>query len=173
MRIYVASLSDYNAGELHGVWIDLETHDMDQTHAAIQAMLEQSEEEDAEEWAIHDYDGDLPECFGECSRLEEIFEYVEFMEEVGNDKLAKGIYEHAGDLEEAKTIYSDAYCGEHASIEDYAHEFVESTGVLEGASDLAERYFDYDAFARDMELGGDIWTIETGHREVHVFNSQY
>lgn len=32
-----------------------------------------------------------------------------------------------------------------------------------------EIYIDYDRMGRDMELNGDIYTIETGYEEVHVF----
>ena len=36
-RIYVASLSDYNAGRLHGVW--LEATDLDSVRVGVAAML--------------------------------------------------------------------------------------------------------------------------------------
>jgi len=52
-RIYVASLSDYNAGRLHGAWIDA-TQDADEIEAEVQEMLAASPEPIAEEWAIHD-----------------------------------------------------------------------------------------------------------------------
>jgi hypothetical protein len=35
-------------------------------------------------------------------------------------------------------------------------EYVESAGGVEALGDTAERYFDVDSWARDMELGGDI-----------------
>ena len=50
-RIYVASLSDYNAGVLHGVWLDA-TQDEEELQAGITAMLDASRESVAE--------GDLP-----------------------------------------------------------------------------------------------------------------
>lgn len=54
-RIYVASLSDYNAGNLLGTWIDID-QDADAIHAEIQTMLKTSRIAPAEEWAIHDYE---------------------------------------------------------------------------------------------------------------------
>jgi Antirestriction protein (ArdA) len=30
-------------------------------------------------------------------------------------------------------------------------------------------YIDYQAMARDMELNGDVFTIETGFDQVHIF----
>jgi hypothetical protein len=39
-RIYVASLSDYNAGRLHGVW--LEATDIDSVRVGVAGMLKAS-----------------------------------------------------------------------------------------------------------------------------------
>ena len=55
-RIYVASLSDYNAGQLHGKWIDAD-QEASNILGAVHAMLSASTEPYAEEWAIHDYEG--------------------------------------------------------------------------------------------------------------------
>ena len=50
--IYVACLSSYNAGHLHGVWIDID--DIDEMRSQIGDMLKASPVAGAEEWAIHD-----------------------------------------------------------------------------------------------------------------------
>ena len=55
-RIYIASLSDYNAGRLLGRWIDA-NQSAEKLHADIREMLAESKEPPAEEWAIHDYEG--------------------------------------------------------------------------------------------------------------------
>jgi antirestriction protein len=53
--IYVADLAAYNAGYLHGVWIECCPADADAWQQAIDEMLAASPVgEDAEEWAIHD-----------------------------------------------------------------------------------------------------------------------
>ncbi|MFC9231373.1 antirestriction protein ArdA [Streptomyces decoyicus] len=59
-RIYVASLSDYNNGILHGRWIDAD-QTPEQIYEEVGEMLATSPVsgkfgEVAEEWAIHDYD---------------------------------------------------------------------------------------------------------------------
>src|SRR3954468_4463852 len=63
-RIWVASLSDYNSGTLHGAWIDA-ARDESELQADIETMLAASPltaatGEPAEEWAIHDSDGFAP-----------------------------------------------------------------------------------------------------------------
>ena len=55
-RIYVACLSSYNAGRLHGRWIDCD-QTAEEIREEIRLMLEESPEPWAEEWAIHDYEG--------------------------------------------------------------------------------------------------------------------
>jgi antirestriction protein len=55
-RIYVACLAAYNSGRLHGAWIDAAS-DVWEIWADVQAMLAASPEADAEEFAIHDYEG--------------------------------------------------------------------------------------------------------------------
>lgn len=58
-RIYVASLADYNAGRIHGRWIDASTG-LDKVRAQIASMLQTSATPGAEEWAIHDHEGFEP-----------------------------------------------------------------------------------------------------------------
>jgi hypothetical protein len=54
-RIYAASLSDYTAGRLHGA--RLEATDIQRLRAGVTAMLKTSPSGDAEEYAIHDFEG--------------------------------------------------------------------------------------------------------------------
>lgn len=48
IRIYVADLAAYNAGHLHGIWIDA-TLELDEIQARVSAMLEASPVKGAEE----------------------------------------------------------------------------------------------------------------------------
>ncbi len=63
-RVYVASLSDYNASRLHGQWIDA----AQEPGEIITSMLSESRDPGAEEWAIHDFEDwlDLPRRVGVC-----------------------------------------------------------------------------------------------------------
>src|SRR5205085_7828465 len=80
-RIYVASLSDYNAGRLHGAWIDA-TQDPAQIHENIAAMLAAGREPPAEEWAIHDYDNFGPVHLSEYEDIAAV------------SRIGRGIAEH-------------------------------------------------------------------------------
>ncbi|MGL1161851.1 antirestriction protein ArdA, partial [Vibrio parahaemolyticus] len=63
-RIYVACLAAYNNGKLHGRWIDA-NQSTDLIWDEINDVLKTSPEPDAEEWAVHDYEG-----FGEIALTE-------------------------------------------------------------------------------------------------------
>src|SRR4051812_23427656 len=81
-RIYVASLSDYNAGILHGTWLDAD-QDLEDLNQAAADMLEASPTDThAEEIAIHDY-----EHFGGY-RVEE-YDSLDWI-----SRVARGISEH-------------------------------------------------------------------------------
>jgi len=51
-QIYIACLSAYNNGKLHGNWVTVDG-DVDDLEAAIAEVIKTSPEPDAEEWAIH------------------------------------------------------------------------------------------------------------------------
>ena len=166
IRIYVACLAAYNSGHLHGRWIDAsegEAHIWEETRA----MLAQSPEPDAEEWAIHDFEGFEGAPISEYASFESVAALAEFIEERGT--LGGKLLEHyGGDLEDAKKAF-DEYCGEYESLADYARELTEETGG-EIPKHL-ENYIDYAAMAHDMEMGGDVFAIETGYNQTHIFRT--
>ncbi|TRW96277.1 antirestriction protein ArdA [Paracoccus sp. M683] len=162
IRIYVACLAAYNNGILHGRWIaaSREAYDI---YADIRAMLAASPIEDAEEWAIHDHEGFEGAEVSEYMGIEQVAELAAFIEEHG--EIGGKLVGHFGNLDEARKAIEDAYAGEYRSLADFAEELTEETG------DIPERlrfYIDYDRMARDMEIG-DVFTIETGFEQVHVF----
>ena len=165
IRLYVADLAAYNNGILHGVWIDA-TEDLEAIWNQINAMLKASPvEEEAEEYAIHDYEGFGSYSVGEYSGIEELHEVACFIEEfpeIGSDVLAN----FSDDLEQARKSLEENYCGCHQSLADYAQDLTESTSEV---PKHLEFYIDYDRMGRGMEMSGDIFTIETAHDEVHVF----
>jgi len=165
-RIYVACLASYNAGKLHGAWIDLGSGvDVDDIMESIADMIEESPSPGAEEWAIHDYD-DMPGFSDEHPNLGELCEAAELIEDRG-EIAGKLLEEYT--LEEAKRYLEDGYQGQYESVEEWAEQFLEDTGALSGMTDQLKWYFDFCSYARDCELSGDIFTIEIHHKEVHVF----
>ena len=78
------------------------------------------------------------------------------------------IHDHEG--------YGSYRVSEYEGIQS-AHEvacFIEEHGDFaeELTSEVPEHlafYIDYERMGRDMELSGDVFTVETGYQEVHVF----
>ena len=164
IRIYVADLAAYNNGKLHGVWINA-TDELDDIQEQINNMLSKSPEGFAEEYAIHDYEGFGGYSLGEYEGIEAAHEIACFIEEYPD--LAGELLSHfGGDMDEARTAIEDNYSGCYKSLADYAEELTEGTAQI---PDNLVYYIDYERMGRDMELSGDIYTIETAYDEVHVF----
>lgn len=162
-RIYVASLSDYNNGILHGEWIDA-TQEPDQLDEAITAMLARSPSDPhAEEFAIHDY-----ENFGTCPIGE--YDSLDWISVV-----ARGIDEHGlafaawaeqcGDDQERLARFDDAYLGAYDSLTDYAEQLLDDLGlgriIDEHVPESLQAYVTIDArgFANDLVQGGDVTVV--------------
>lgn len=164
IQIYVADLAAYNAGYLHGVWIDA-TLDPDDIQEAINKMLVDGPTQDAEEWAIHDYEGFEGVSISEYEGLKSAHEKAVFIEEHG--ALGGAVLEHwCGNLAQACLALEESYHGEHESVADYAQQLTEETSEV---SDQLAFYIDYEKMGRDMELNGDIYSIEASYQQVHVF----
>ncbi|MBT3001075.1 MAG: antirestriction protein ArdA [Candidatus Thiodiazotropha sp. (ex Ctena orbiculata)] len=164
IRIYVADLAAYNNGKLHGVWINA-TDELEDIQEQINTMLSKSPEGFAEEYAIHDYEGFDGYSLGEYEGIERAHEIACFIEEY--PELAGELLSHfGGDIDDARKAIEENYSGCYKSLADYAEELTEETSQI--PENLAY-YIDYERMGRDMELGGDIYTIETAYDEVHIF----
>ena len=168
-RIYVACLAAYNNGILHGRWIDAD-QDAEDIQAEIQAMLAASPVPGAEEFAIHDTESFGSARIGVYESIENIAAIAKLIVEHGD--LAAELSGHAGGVDEAHEMLDDQYQGAFKNLEAWAEEYLEDTGALTPLPENLRNYFDYEAFARDAELGGDITAIETSDGQVHVFWSR-
>ncbi len=158
-QIYVASLSDYNDGRLHGSWLDA-ARTPEELQVDITAMLAASPLPGAEEWAIHDFEGFAGVRLDENESLDTV------------SQLAAGLAEHgpafaawadiAGRDEETLQRFEEAYLGHWDSLAAYADELFEDLGyaeLLDKAMPAGMQpyvRFDAEAFGRDLHLGGDI-----------------
>lgn len=167
-RIYVACLAAYNSGILHGAWIDAD-QDADDIRDEIAEMLARSPIKDAEEYAIHDYEGFESITICECAGIEMVARMAAFIVERG--ALGAGLLdEFNGDMDQAEAAMQDCYHGEFASLADFMEELTRESGT--SIPTVLEYYIDWKAMARDAEMSGEFFTIETAHDEVHVFSSR-
>jgi antirestriction protein len=170
--VYVASLNDYNAGRLHGSWLDA-TSDEETLQTGVADMLAGSPDAGAEEWAIHDYEG-----FGQL-RLSE-HESLAVVAQIG-----QGIAEHGlafaawADLvdrdPEQLERFEEAHWGTWPTLERYAEDLLENLGIEQQLDQMLDRHqrryvqVDYMGLARDLELSGDIRTVRRPDGHVDVF----
>ncbi|MFZ5746922.1 MAG: antirestriction protein ArdA [Pseudomonadota bacterium] len=163
-RIYVACLAAYNSGYLHGAWINADQEPW-AIWEEVRAMLAASPIIDAEEHAIHDYEGFAGVQIGECEGLEEVSNIAQFLREFG--PLGAAVLNYLDcDLDEAREALAERYLGCHDCLADYVQELTEETTRIPQS---LRYYIDWQAMARDAELSGDLFTICTGMEQVHVF----
>ncbi len=175
-RIYVACLASYNGGKLHGAWIDANQPPED-IQSDIDDMLAASPCPPAEDYAIHDSEG-----FGSIEiSAHESLERVSVIAEVLSDRgaeaevVAVALDQCDRDTDPAaddlREWIEEHYAGTYRTVEEWAEEYLEDTGHFASVPDEIKQYFDFESWARDAELGGDIFTVEGG-RGVLIFWSR-
>ncbi len=166
-RIYVACLAAYNAGILHGTWIDA-AQSVEELHAAVRAMLNDSPAF-AEEWAVHDYEGFGALRLSEYESLERIADIANGIAEHGDAFAAWLSYDSSWDPTDV-TSFLDAYLGEWDSLRAYAEEFADSTGLYGDADRAGSPYVtvDIDMLERDLDI--ELYTVASDRGTVFVFN---
>ena len=179
-RIWVGSLLDYNAGILHGDWIDA-TQTVDAIREQVASILAASPTtaetgEPAEEWGIFDHDD-----FGSYK----VQEY-EGLEDVA--RIARGIRDHGpafaawADLHDGAPDmldeFEEAYLGEYNSPEAWAESVMDDLGIQERLEqelhgDMA-RYvrIDTGAWVQDVWMSGDIAIVHKPGGGVWIFQSR-
>lgn len=162
IRIYVACLAAYNNGHLHGRWIDA-TQGVFAMQGEIREMLAGSPVPGAEEWAIHDFEGFEDAPVDEWLDLDSVASLAEFIAEHG--RLGGQLVAHYGCITEAREAIEERYAGCHRSLADFAEELTEQQGDV---PEHLAAYIDYERMGRDLGIS-DVFAIETGLDEVHVF----
>lgn len=171
-RIYVGSLSDYNAGRLHGEWIDA-SQKLQEVEQAVQAMLARSPTPGAEEYAIHDHEDFGPLHIDEFLPLRTVTRLAAGIAEHG---LAYAYWAHGLDSIHLDDDYLDRfeefYVGTFDSVTEFAQEQLDSWGIdldeigPEGLRPYIR--FDMEAYARDLSYDYRVQTDAEGR--VHVFH---
>jgi antirestriction protein len=175
-RIYVASLSDYNAGILHGEWVNADVG-VEVVHEVIAEMLADSPTtarygDIAEEWAIHDYSGFGSVHLGEYESLERVCAIAQGIVAHGDAYAAWVANDESGDL--SAETFEDSYLGEWGSetewgeslLDDFGIDLDDIPGVPEGLRPYVQ--VDVEGWVRDMRLNGEVSFVES-RAGVYVF----
>lgn len=177
-RLFVGCLASYNSGIIHGEWVDLsDYYDLDELQEKVNAILKSSPCQ-GEEYDIQDYEG-----FGDLFKgdyypsLSKAWAIHETLLEVENEGIDEDLFldfvSHLGEEIESSLIvkFQDSYNGGYDSLEDYAEQLLEDCGDISSIPKNLRYYIDFERYGKDMEMNGDIFTIETGYRKVHVFSN--
>ena len=159
-RIYIACLASYNAGYLHGAWIECD--DLETLEKGRDQVIQTSPVAGAEEWAIHDYE--LPFEISEYEFFTTIISIIEFINRSHDKELAIAIYNDCKDLDEAQEMI-EKYEGSFDNEKDYGEYYAENCmNIPESLS----YYIDYEKLGRDF--GMDMHKI-VANNTTHYFNN--
>lgn len=171
-RVWVGSLAAYNAGRLVGAWIDLDGKDADdvaeEAREAMRPMIAgwMGEAEAFDELWVMDHEGIGELVNGECG-IAEAVAAAEVMAIVHENALADEFSAYVAnigrqyiDIATVEDDFRSAYLGTFSSVEEYAEQYADETGMLDPIPENLRGYFDFRAFGRDLVLGGDIWYDE-------------
>ena len=183
IKLYLANLGKYNEGILKGEWVELPLSETELEEVMVNIGVAHYDKEGKfvpyvietdekgyeyvyEEYAIHDYETDLNISISEYSSLNDLNTVAEIVEDFELDQvnalLDGGVIDMKDliecDLEEIMQNYSfielEPTMNEEQEV-GYAY-VDEVCGGLECLSkEILERYFDYEAFGRDILLSGD------------------
>lgn len=101
----------------------------------------------------------------EYASFDRVAELAAFIAEHG--ALGAELLDHfCGDLDEARDALEDRHLGQYESLAEYVQDITEETTAI---PQTLRYYIDWQAMARDCELNGELFTIQTAHDAVHVF----
>ena len=183
IKLYLANLGKYNEGILKGEWIELPLSETELEEAMVNIGVAHYDEEGNfvpyvietdengyeyvyEEYAIHDYETDLNISISEYSSLNDLNTVAEIVEDFELDQvnalLDGGVIDMKdlieGDLEEIMQNYTFVELEPNMNEEQevgyaYVDEICGGPECL--SKEILERYFDYEAFGRDILLSGE------------------
>lgn len=159
LNICIQNLGKYNEGQLLFKWVELPVseEELAEAYDSIKVCHDGVEYTDCfgspyEEVMIADYESDIEGLeVGEWSNIEELNELVEELEGADAEIISAYIEATGCGLREALDNVDNCTFYEGYTLLEVAYEIVEQCYEL---SEFAERYFDYEAFARDLGYDG-------------------
>ncbi|AVH74403.1 antirestriction protein ArdA [Nostoc sp. 'Lobaria pulmonaria (5183) cyanobiont'] len=168
-KIYVACLSAYNAGHLHGLYIDA-TQEPEEIEDDIKWMLSWSpvvHDKACEEWAIHDYENWMGIKIDEYEDIGKLAKLATILEEHGK---AFAIYYNYYGNDVTVEDFEEYYLGLYESKEDFVYQQWDECGQLQELEKLgiSSYYINWEGIANDWFIDSYL-SIKTSYQEVHVF----
>ena len=163
LSIFITNLGKYNEGELIGEWVDLPCDESE-----LDEVLERIgiDGEQYEEFFITDFESDYGLTAGEYDNIHDLNEQAQQLADLDEWELdiISALLDNGYSLENALDKYEDVivYSDCH-DMTDVAYQYIEETGMLDSVPDNIARYFDYEAFGRDMSYDGEFIFTDNGN----------
>ncbi len=164
-QVYVSTYRKYNHGSLQGDWLSLSDHSSKAEF--LEACRELHDDEPDPELMFQDWES-IPDRYITESEIDEgLWDWLQLApdEQAIVEVYASEIDTHA-DLETA----IDRYCGKYDSEENWAVNFWDETGMLDQVPEFAQSYIDFEKYANDARMGGDIYFV-SWKGEIWAFRS--
>lgn len=171
-RVWIGCLHCYNSGRLVGERFDCTEAadvDLDAVHTGQPGTLTPMCEE---LWCFDTENIPVP---GEMDPLHAAA-WGEAYEEVGETLwpaycawMRSGMHVERADGTGAIDDFEERYCGHWDSFQEYANDYVDSTGLLREVPEHVTRYFDYEAHARDLQH--DYTVVNAVGSGVYIFRN--
>ena len=151
LKVFVTNLGKYNEGELIGEWVSLPVDESE-----LEEVLERiGINEEYEEYFITDYetefDGLKVDEYSNIEELNELAAQLESLDEYDLEKVGAIVEAYGAELQEAIDDIDNYTYYSGKTLKEVAYEIVEECYEL---PEIAQRYFDYEAFARDLDYDG-------------------
>lgn len=170
-RVWIGCLHCYNSGRLVGEWSDAENAaevTLADTHGGAHRVRTGCEELWVMDHENIPVSGEMsPHDAAEWARV--ILAVPEHQREALYAWVASGSYvaEGTGDLPSFHD-FEERFCGTWGSFKDYAENLAEEIGVIpEDASETLVRYFNWDAWTRDLEY--EYTVVRADAPSVYIF----
>lgn len=163
MNIYLTNLGKYNEGELVGEWVQLPI-----SNEELQEVFKRiGINEEYEEYFITDYECDFYEI-GEYENIDTLNEIAEKIDDLDEEQehvvkvlMSECGYDLDGAIEKAESgdyrTYSNC-----DNMTDVAYQVVDECDYLRNVPETVARYFDYEAFGRDLGIEGSFHFLDNG-----------
>lgn len=163
-QVWIGCLAAYNAGILHGKWVD--ATDADYIREAGAEVIKTSPADFPEELFIADYDGfpsDVVRELGEYPSYETVAKIATALEEHG-EPFAAWLSVDYRELssDELVSQFEESYRGEWDSEKDYAYNYLDECGWggIETIPDELVGYLDMDLIVRDLFQHGTLSYVD-------------
>lgn len=160
-RIFLTDLHAYNNGALIGDWVDISDFDRDDDN--FSQICERCGIKDGHEFFISDYESSFE--ISEYCDAETLYRLADVINSCDDDYI-QAVCDYTCDLEEqiqhCEDEDLDFFPSDDPGYKDLAHTILDEMGELD-PNDWKSSYFNYEAYGRDLVLGGDFTILSNGY----------